>query len=141
LKPEFSEYAKQTVINSARLGKGMIDGGLRLVSGGTDNHLCLVDLTPANITGKDAEHILDAVGITCNKNTIPNEKLSPSVASGIRLGMAAMTTRGIDGDEAELIGELIAYTLFNHTDASIMSDVCAKVEAILLAHPLYPELG
>lgn len=84
----------------------MVEGGLRLVSGGTDNHLVLVDLTPADITGKDAEKLLESVGLTVNKNTIPNEKRSPFVTSGIRVGTAAGTTRGFDADEFHRIVSL-----------------------------------
>ena len=88
LKPSFKEYIDHVVENAAAMGQGMTDGGLRLVSGGTDNHLCLVDLTPADVTGKDAEKLLESVGLTVNKNTIPNEQRSPFVASGIRVGSA-----------------------------------------------------
>ena len=84
LQPNFRTYMEHVVENCRVMGEGMVEGGLRLVSGGTDNHLCLVDLTPAGVTGKEAEALLDSVGITCNKNTIPNEQLSPFVASGIR---------------------------------------------------------
>lgn len=141
LKPEFKTYASDIVANAAKIGQGMIDAGLRLVSGGTDNHLCLVDLTSANITGKDAEHVLDSIGITVNKNTIPNETLSPFVTSGIRVGSAAMTTRGINTDEAYLIGELIGRTVFNSSDTAVLSDVRKQVADLLASHPLYPELG
>ena len=82
LQPEFKTYIDNVVENSTAMGEGMVDGGLRLVSGGTDNHLCLVDLTPADITGKDAEKVLESVGLTVNKNTIPNETRSPFVTSG-----------------------------------------------------------
>ena len=92
LTPAFAEYARNVVANAAQLGAGIADGGLRLVSGGTDNHLCLVDLTPADVTGKDAERLLEEVGLTVNKNTIPNEQRSPFVTSGIRVGSAAATT-------------------------------------------------
>ena len=85
LQPEFKTYIDNVVENSTAMGEGMVDGGLRLVSGGTDNHLCLVDLTPADITGKDAEKVLESVGLTVNKNTIPNETRSPYVTRGIRV--------------------------------------------------------
>ncbi len=92
LRPEFKTYIDHVVENAAALGEGMAAGGLRLVSGGTDNHLCLVDLTAAGISGKDAETLLDAVGLTVNKNSIPGETRSPFVTSGIRVGSAAATT-------------------------------------------------
>ena len=86
LRPEFTTYIEHVVANAAALGRGLIEGGLRLVSGGTDNHLCLVDLTPAGVTGKDAEVLLEGVGLTVNKNAIPGEPRSPFVTSGIRAG-------------------------------------------------------
>jgi glycine hydroxymethyltransferase len=141
LKPEYATYIEQVVKNAAALGEGMKDGGLRLVSGGTDNHLCLVDLTGADITGKDAEDVLDTVGITCNKNTIPNETRSPFVTSGIRVGAAAITTRGFDELDARFTGELIARTVFNRSDAAVLDEVSSHVRALLEAHPLYPEVG
>ena len=122
------------------LGQGMTDGGLRLVSGGTDNHLCLVDLTASDITGKDAEKLLESVGLTVNKNSIPNEQRSPFVTSGIRVGSAAATTRGFTAEDFYEIGQLIATTVFNATDEAKLADVRAKVDALLEAHPLYPGL-
>jgi glycine hydroxymethyltransferase len=139
LKPEFKEYIDHVVENAARMGQGMTDGGLRLVSGGTDNHLCLVDLTPADVTGKDAEKLLESVGLTVNKNTIPNEPRSPFVASGIRVGSAAATTRGFTADEFYEIGELIAKAVFNADDEHELQGVHDRVDALLARHPLYPE--
>ena len=102
LKPEFAGYARAVCANAAALGRGMSSGGLRLVTGGTDNHLLLVDLTAAeNVTGRDAEQALERVGITVNKNTIPGERRSPFVTSGIRVGSAAVTTRGFIEAECE----------------------------------------
>lgn len=141
LRPEYATYIDQVIENAARLGQGMVDGGLRLVSGGTDNHLCLVDLTPADVTGKDAENILEDVGLTVNKNSIPNEPRSPFVTSGIRVGSAAATTRGLTADECYQVGELIAAAVFGAEDASRLKDVAAKVKAIIDCHPLYPELS
>ena len=140
LSPAFREYAQNIITNAAAMGRGITDGGLRLVSGGTDNHLCLVDLCPADVTGKDAEHQLDAVGITVNKNTIPNEQRSPFVTSGIRGGAAAATTRGLNADEFYQVGTLIARTVFARGDEAELAAVKAEVDAILEAHPLYPEL-
>lgn len=140
LKPEFKEYIRSVIDNCAALGEGITEGGLRLVSGGTDNHLCLVDLTAADITGKDAENLLEEVGITVNKNTIPNEKRSPFVASGIRVGTAACTTRGFDAGDFHEIGTLISRTVFNAQDEGTLASVRARTSELLAAHPLYPGL-
>ena len=157
LQPEFATYAQDVVANCARLGEGLADGGLRLVSGGTDNHLCLVDLTAANISGREASYLLEHVGFTANKNAIPNDPRSTFVTSGIRVGTAAGTTRGITADEFYQIGQGIARALFaadEETIASIEGGTCAPTQAakatldevrqlaesILAAHPLYPDL-
>lgn len=139
-KPEFKQYAENVVANSAALGKGIVEGGLRLVSGGTDNHLCLVDLSAADITGKDAEDLLESVGMTVNKNTIPNEKRPPSVASGIRVGAAAATTRGFSSGDFLKIGKLIAKTVFNANDDAVLKDIGKETHEMLAAHPLYKGL-
>ncbi|MBX9033778.1 serine hydroxymethyltransferase [Gordonibacter massiliensis (ex Traore et al. 2017)] len=139
-QPSYKEYIGHVVENARRLGEGMMDGGLRLVSGGTDNHLCLVDLTPADVTGKDAEKLLESVGLTVNKNSIPNEPRSPFVTSGIRVGSAAATTRGFTADDFYEVGQLIAATVFNAENDAKLADVRTKVDALLAAHPLYPEL-
>jgi glycine hydroxymethyltransferase len=143
LRPEFVDYIAGVCVNAKALGRGMESKGLRLVTGGTDNHLLLVDLTSAgdDVTGKVAEHVLDEVGITVNKNTIPGEKRSPFVTSGIRVGSAAMTTRGFGEAEAERIGELIGQTVTNLGDDAVLAAVKAEVAELLAAHPLYPELG
>jgi glycine hydroxymethyltransferase len=137
LQPEFKAYAQQIKVNMKAMGEAMVEGGLRLVSGGTDNHLALVDLTAADVTGKDAEIILDKIGITVNKNTIPNEKRSPFVTSGIRVGSAAMTTRGFNEEESREIGRLIARVIFEHANDSALTEVKAAVTSLLDAHPLY----
>ena len=137
LKPEFAEYINHVVENAKALGDGMTAGGLRLVSGGTDNHLCLVDLTSAGVTGKDAEGLLERVGLTVNKNTIPNEKLSPFVASGIRVGSAAATTRGFTKSDFYNVGECIAKAVFNANDEAVLASVKTEVNKMLEAHPLY----
>ena len=139
-QPAYKEYIARVVENARALGQGMLDGGLRLVSGGTDNHLCLVDLTAADVTGKDAEKLLEGVGLTVNKNAIPNETRSPFVTSGIRVGSAAATTRGFTADDFYEVGQLIAATVFNADNEAKLADVRAKVDALLAAHPLYPEL-
>ena len=138
LKPEFKTYIDHVVENSSAMGEGMVDGGLRLVSGGTDNHLCLVDLTPADITGKDAEKVLESVGLTVNKNTIPNETRSPFVTSGIRVGSAAATTRGFDKDEFTRIGQLIAASVYSANDEARLNEIAGEVKGLLDKHPLYP---
>ncbi len=136
----YKEYIGPCGGERRTLGQGMMDGGLRLVSGGTDNHLCLVDLTPADVTGKDAEKLLESVGLTVNKNSIPNEPRSPFVTSGIRVGSAAATTRGFTAEDFYEVGQLIAATVFNAESEAKLADVRAKVDALLAAHPLYPEL-
>ncbi len=141
LQPEFKTYIDHVVENAASLGRGMAEGGLRLISGGTDNHLCLVDLTPADVTGKDAEHLLESVGLTVNKNSIPNEPRSPFVTSGIRVGSAAATTRGFTADDFYKVGQCIAATVFNAQDDAKLAEIKADVDKLLAAHPLYPEYG
>lgn len=141
LAPAFSSYIEGVVRNAAALGEGLVDGGLRLVSGGTDNHLCLVDLTPADVTGKDTERLLDEAGLTVNKNSIPGEPRSPFVTSGIRVGSAAGTTRGLDAGEFREIGQMIARVVFSPEDESVRVQVRSRVDELLAAHPLYPGLA
>ena len=141
LSPEFAVYTDAILANAKALGRGMESRGLRLVSGGTDNHLLLVDLTSAgDVTGKDAERALDAVGITVNKNTIPGELRSPFVTSGIRVGSAAVTTRGFTERECERVGELIGDVVTRLGDGDVADRVSFEVRELLDAHPLYPEL-
>ena len=141
LRPEFADYADAILANAKALGRGMESRGLRLVSGGTDNHLLLVDLTPAGeVTGRDAERALDAVGITVNKNTIPGERRSPFVTSGIRVGSAAATTRGFSEQECERIGQLIGDVVTNVDNEQLADRTALEVRELLAAHPLYPEL-
>mgnify|MGYP000081420877 FL=1 len=141
LRPEFSTYIDRVVENASALGEGMVEGGLRLVSGGTDNHLCLVDLTPAGISGKEAETLLDAVGLTVNKNSIPGETRSPFVTSGIRAGSAAATTRGFTAEEFREIGGLVARVVFSPQDVRERMCVRKRVETLLEVHPLYPGMA
>ena len=140
MKPEFTTYIDQVVVNAKAMGEAMVECGLRLVSGGTDNHLMLVDLRPAGITGKDAQNLLEEVGITVNKNAIPADPESPFVTSGIRVGSPAMTTRGFSEGEAHTVGCLIAQTVFNRDDAAKLANIKEEVDALLEKHPLYPEL-
>jgi glycine hydroxymethyltransferase len=139
-QPAFKEYIDQVVVNARVMGEAMVEGGLRLVSGGTDNHLMLVDLRPASITGKDAEKLLEEVGFTVNKNAIPNDPESPFVTSGIRIGSAAMTTRGFAEHEAHTVGRLIAETIFKRNEPVRLEAIKAEVATLLESHPLYPEL-
>jgi glycine hydroxymethyltransferase len=140
LQPSFATYIDQVVVNARVMGEAMVARGLRLVSGGTDNHLMLVDLTPAGITGKDAEHLLESVGITTNKNAIPNDPQSPFVTSGIRIGSPAITTRGFGEADAREVGDLVATAIFSRDDAAALARVKVRVGELVAAHPLYPEL-
>lgn len=140
MTPEFKTYIDQVVINARVMGEAMDEAGLRLISGGTDNHLLLVDLRPAGITGKDAEHLLESVGITCNKNSIPNDPESPFVTSGIRVGSPAMTSRGFGTEDARKVGELIGRALFERDSAPALERVAAEVKELLDRYPLYPGL-
>lgn len=142
LAPEFADYSDAVLANARALGRGMESRGLRLVTGGTDNHLLLVDLTPAgDVTGKDAERALEEVGITVNKNTIPGEKRSPFVTSGIRVGSAAATTRGFTEPERERVGQLIGDVVNNLGNDELLDRTHAEVREMLAVHPLYPELS
>ena len=137
LKPDFVEYQKQVVNNAKALAKSLNEHGYDLVSGGTDNHLILIDLTSKCLTGKDAEHALDESGITVNKNTVPNETQSPFVTSGIRLGTPALTTRGMKEPEMIQIGEWINEILANINDIAKRSQMKSKVEALCKDFPVY----
>jgi glycine hydroxymethyltransferase len=132
LQPEFKEYARSIVANCKVLADGLLEGGLDLVSGGTDNHLILVDLKDTGVTGKELEDSLEAVGVTCNKNMVPNDPEPPTVTSGIRLGTAAMTTRGMGEDEMQEIADIIVSTARGQTEG--LRD---RVRALTEAYPLY----
>ena len=137
---DYVEYIDNLVANCATMAEAIVEGGLRLVSGGTDNHLCLVDLTPADATGRDTEVMLETVGLTVNKNTIPRETRSPFITSGIRVGTAAGTTRGLTNDEFRIVGQSIAEAVFNANDPTALAAIKARIQKIIDAHPLYPEL-
>ncbi len=137
LKPDFKTYQKQVLKNAKALGEELVKKGLSLVSGGTDNHLILVDLTSSGVTGKEAEAALDKAGITVNKNTIPNEKRSPFVTSGIRLGTPALTTRGMGVDEMKLIAGFISDVITNTKNNEVLSGVHEKVNGLCKDFPLY----
>jgi len=132
LQPEFEEYARKIVENCKALAEGLLEGGLDLVSGGTDNHLILVDLKHTGVTGKELEDSLEAVGVTCNKNMVPNDPEPPTVTSGVRLGTAAMTTRGMGEDEMQEIADIIVATTHGEPDG--LRD---RVKALTEAYPLY----
>ena len=137
LSPEFKEYARQIIKNAKVLADTLTEKGFRIVSGGTDNHLMLVDLTNKNITGKVAQNVLDEVGITANKNTIPFEKLSPFVTSGIRLGSPALTTRGFKEDDMREVANIIALVLDNPEDEAAKAQARERVAALCKKYPLY----
>ncbi len=139
LKPEFKAYQHEIVLNSRALAAHLLEKGFRLVSGGTDNHLILVDLTNKGVTGKQAQIALDAAGITANKNSIPFEKLSPTVTSGIRLGTAAVTTRGFGRPEMAKIADWIDRVISHIDDESVIKSVRAEITELCEAKPLYPE--
>ena len=132
LQPEFQDYARRIVDNSRAMAEGLMEGGIDLVSGGTDNHLMLVDLRGTGTNGKELEELLDRVGVTCNKNMIPNDPEPPTVTSGVRLGTAAMTTRGMGEEEMREISEIIVGAVRGETDG-----LSARVAALTEAFPLY----
>ena len=137
LSPEFKEYAQQVVKNARVLADTLQADGFRIVSGGTDNHLMLVDLTSKKITGKLAQNLLDEVGITANKNTIPFEKLSPFTTSGLRLGSPALTTRGFKEEDMKEVADIIALVLDNPDDEGAREQARSRVEALCEKYPLY----
>ena len=136
LKPEFKEYQAQIVKNASVLAQSILEGGLDLVSGGTDNHLMLVDLRPAHLTGKEMEHRLDEVYITVNKNAIPNDPEKPFVTSGIRVGTPAVTSRGFKEEEMKVVGSLICQCAQDDFQSNIES-LRAQVKALTSKYPLY----
>ncbi len=138
LSEDFIEYQQQIKKNAVRLGKELDERGFHIVSGGTDNHLLLVNLNPKEITGKKAENILDEVGITANKNTVPGETRSPFVTSGIRLGTPAVTTRGMEEPQMEEIADLIDRIVSNPEDIEIHARVEEEVSQLTAEFPLYP---
>ena len=137
LQPAFKEYAAQVVKNAKTLAASLQEKGFRIVSGGTDNHLMLVDLRSKGVTGKEAQNLLDGVGITANRNTIPFEPLSPFVTSGIRLGSPALTTRGFKEADMEEVAAIIALVLDHATDTSAQEEARKRVDALCEKYPLY----
>ena len=138
LKPEFKTYSEQIVKNARALAAAMTSRGYKIVSGGTDNHLMLVDLRSKGLTGKVAEQALDRAGITVNKNTVPRETQSPFVTSGIRIGTPAVTTRGLKEDDMREIASLIDRILSAPEDAGVAASVSNEVREMMSRFPLYP---
>ena len=136
--PEFKTYQEQVIKNAKALANSLESEGLKIISGGTDNHLMLIDvLSSLNLTGKEAEEILDKINITVNKNTIPNETASPMKTSGIRLGTPAMTTRGLNEEEFKMIGHIIAKALKNKDNEKILAELKQEVLSLTSSHPMY----
>lgn len=140
LQPSFKTYAQNVVNNARVLAESLLAEGLNLVSGGTDNHLMLIDTRNLNITGKEAEHVLDSVAITVNKNAIPFDPTSPFVTSGIRIGTPAVTSRGMDGNAMKTIAQVIAMTLKNPKDEGVLDKARGMVRDLTAQFPLYPEM-
>ncbi|MGI8385771.1 serine hydroxymethyltransferase [Robertmurraya sp. P23] len=139
LQDSFKEYAANIISNAKTLAESLQKEGINLVSGGTDNHLLLIDVRSLGLTGKVAEHVLDEVGITVNKNTIPFDTASPFVTSGIRIGTAAVTSRGFGAAEMEEIASIISFTLKNHEDEAKLAEARDRVSALTSRFTLYPE--
>lgn len=139
--PEFSKYAHAIVENAQALADGLIEEGFSLITGGTDNHLMLVDLTKEGVTGKEAQVVLDECAITLNRNTIPYDAQSPFITSGIRLGTAALTTRGMEKGEMREVARLIRKAIANKADVGAKARIREEVKALTSKFPLYPELG
>ena len=137
LQPEFKEYAKQVIVNAQTLANALQEEGFAIVSGGTDTHVLLVDLRTVGLTGKVAEHILDEVGITCNKNTIPFDPESPFVTSGIRLGTPALTTRGLTAEDMKEIASIIALVLKRPEDTEAQEEAKQRVAKLCKQYPMY----
>ena len=138
LKPEFKTYCAQVLRNAKAMAERLQERGLSLVSGGTDNHLMLIDLSELDVSGKDAEVALGLAGITVNKNTVPNEKRSPMVTSGIRIGTPAVTTRGMGVDESKWIADRIADVILDHTNENRLAEIKSEVHDVCGRFPIYP---
>ena len=137
LQPEFKQYAKQIKLNAVALAKSLQEEGVEIVSGGTDNHLLLLNVKSLGLTGKVAEHVLDEVAITTNKNTIPYDTEKPFVTSGIRVGTAAITTRGFKEEDATEVGKIIALVLKNPEDEAVKAEARKRVQVLTDKYPLY----
>ncbi|HEY9577106.1 MAG TPA: serine hydroxymethyltransferase, partial [Pseudobacillus sp.] len=139
LQPDFKDYAKQVIQNSQTLGEALKREGAVLVSGGTDNHLVLLDVRPWDLTGKEAERLLEEAGITVNKNTIPYDPESPFVTSGVRMGTAALTTRGMKEEQMEQIAHVIAAVLKSKGDPTVLAEAKKTTASICGAYPLFQQ--
>lgn len=137
LEPSFKDYSAQIIKNAQAFAESLEAEGIRLVSGGTDNHLLLLDVRALNLTGKDAEKILDDIGMTTNKNTIPFDPEGPFITSGVRVGTAAVTTRGFKEAELKEVGSIIAFTLKNHQDEAKLEEAKQRVKALTDRFPIY----
>jgi glycine hydroxymethyltransferase len=140
LQPVYREYCRQVILNAQHLAKELVKRGYNIISGGTDNHLMLIDLHNKNVTGKEAQEALDVAGITVNKNTVPYDDKSPMITSGIRVGTPAMTTRGMREPEMSTIAELIDRVVISHTNESVLNSVRGDIAALTTQFPLYKEL-
>jgi glycine hydroxymethyltransferase len=140
LRPEFEQYSRQVIKNAQTLAARLVSLGFNVISGGTDNHLMLVDLRSKNLTGKEVQEALDEAGITVNKNAVPFDDKSPLITSGIRIGTPALTTRGMKEEEMEAVGDLIDEVVRNIGKKDVYASVARKVEQLCLRFPLYPEL-
>lgn len=140
LQPEFKVYQQNIIDNCQALAEGLLAEGFRLVSNGTDNHLLLVDVRGQGLTGKEAEHLLDEAGLTCNKNTIPFDPASPFVTSGIRLGTAAVTSRGFKTEDLKEVAAIIALVLKNPADTDKQKEASHRVAVLCQKYPMYPDL-
>ena len=137
LQPEFVDYQKQVVKNAQKLANSLMNQGVKIVSGGTDNHLVLVNVDSVGLTGKEAEKVLELAHITCNKNMIPGDKRSPFVTSGVRLGTPAVTTRGMREEHMEMIAQWISLVLKNKDNSEIIEKVKQEVRSLCLDYPVY----
>ena len=137
LDPQFEKYINQVISNASRLSENMTNLGYNIVSGGTDNHLLLIDLRNKNISGKDAEKVLGLSNITVNKNMVPFDDKSPFVTSGIRIGTPAITTRGLIESDMDFIAESIDASILNSENYEILADISKKVESYMIDRPLF----
>ena len=137
MQPEFKAYATQVCANAKALAKGCEEEGMRLITGGTDTHMVMIDVTPLIPSGQEAETVLNSVGIVTNKNMIPFDTLPPSMASGLRIGSPTMTTRGAKEEEMKQIGHLVGKTLKNYQNEAILAEIRAEVEKIAVSHPMF----
>jgi glycine hydroxymethyltransferase len=140
LKPEFKDYAQRVIDNAKALAESLIDNGMDIVSGGTDNHLMTLDLRKFGKTGKDIANLLEKVNITANKNTVPNDPQSPFVTSGVRLGTPAATTRGFTVEDMKIVGKIIADTVKFSDDESKLAELKKLSLELCGKYPLYPDI-